>query len=1734
MQQTGGVINNGTLVSDSAFDMQAGTVNAVLGGTAGLNKSTAGLVTLNAANTYTGVTSVSAGTLALGTASERLANASTLVVSGGSFDLGGFTETVAGVQQTGGVINNGTLVSGSAFDMQAGSASAVLGGAVGFNKSGPGVFMLNAANSYGGATVVSAGTLTLGVSNALPTSTALSVDGPTAVLDINSRSNTVNSVQLADAGSLNGSSGVLSSLSDFDLRSGAASARLAGAVGLTKSSSGDVTLSGLNSYGGATAVTAGRLALGASNVLPDGTSVTVSGATAVLDLATFNDTVAGLSLQSGGTVTGSSGVLTSLAAFDMRSGSASAILAGSQGLNKTTAGLVTLHAANTFTGVTTVDGGTLQLGTASERLANASTLVVRSGNFDLGGLAETVAGVQLLGGTISNGTLTSGTNYDMQAGSVSAVLAGTVGLTKTTAGTVILGGLNTYTGVNTLSQGTLLLGTLGSLDPSSQVDIASGATLEITGNQSVVSLQLAGALVGTGSLTAGTYALDGGRSDVALGGGTLSSAGNSALNNTVGATMVSVTSGSLSMGGPNLLADGATVTVASPATLLINGNDTVTRLNLLGTLAGSGTLTAQQYALDGGTVNVDLGAGALLSAGASRLNTRAAVQTLDVTAGRLQLGSAGRLSAAPAVNIASGAVLAMAGSERFGLLTGGGQLDLAAGTLSTGSGGSSSFAGVIIGNGGLVKEGGSDFTLAGANTFTGDTHVQAGRLLLPAADRLSDASAVSVASGASLSLAGTETVRSLQLAGALTGAGTLTAASYALNSGTASAGLGRGALSSTGVSTLSGPAALDQIAVQNGTLALDISARLLATPVVVVEAGSRLTLAGDQTLGSLAGAGTVVLDSSTLTTGVAGSSVFAGVMEGTGGLSKQGASTLTLSGVNTYSGATRVLAGTLVLAGNERIADVSSMTVDSAATLQLGGSERVSRLDLQGTLGGAGLLTAAAYALNNGRMLAGADLGAGSLTSIGNSALAGRSAADTLSVNSGRLTLASSGLLSNPDAQLTVATGAALTLTGAAQVNHLRLLGTLDGSGVMTAATYLVEGGTAIADLGAGALTSSGGSLLSGRSAAGTVAVTGGTLALGGPDRLAANSVVNLAAGAGLALQGSNTIGSLSGQGAVALGSFTLSTGSAGTTTYGGAMSGAGGLVKRGTATTFSLTGANTYSGPTTVAEGSLVIGDGATAGSVATSNFVVDGVLRSARSDNVVFAQPISGAGSLEQMGTNPTSRLTLQNNNKTYTGATLVSKGELASAAAENLSDFSDVRVSAGASLILAGAETVKSVDADGGVSIDSRLATTGTMALKGAIVASGAALVPSGTGVSLAGGKIDAVNAGNLWGPNALSVNASGALTLSSGKDGAGNFRDLTLGSFNAAGGGRVDAGAVAFTGLTTIAGGTLVIDANKLASFVPDVALAGKRVPGERQIAFAADVVTQTAGSRIDVAAGGQLSIVASQGGSINLSSVSNNFGGGLALLSGAANSPWAINEKDGPAGNTAIKYSVQSHIQVVGTQVVVAGAGFEADVVAIKADKLSTPAGAVIVARLPFDNLVGTTNSLPGLSFFLTDPAFLTAGSFGLGGSEISINVGSKAFGNRSALLVDSGYVTVLPLGGAKGSTALFLKGPPVAGTYGFFYDGAGVQSEVPLFYNGVTAVTPQVSGSISSTLSVSESARKERFEEAVRTENVAVRLRAGVIAEVGPGTPATTSSGPLDRMRPEACPPASSGLACAP
>ena len=74
-------------------------VHVYLGGSAGANKTGAGTVSFTGSNSYTGVTTVSAGQLTLGHATNTLADASTLVVSGtGTLDMGANSDTVAGVQ----------------------------------------------------------------------------------------------------------------------------------------------------------------------------------------------------------------------------------------------------------------------------------------------------------------------------------------------------------------------------------------------------------------------------------------------------------------------------------------------------------------------------------------------------------------------------------------------------------------------------------------------------------------------------------------------------------------------------------------------------------------------------------------------------------------------------------------------------------------------------------------------------------------------------------------------------------------------------------------------------------------------------------------------------------------------------------------------------------------------------------------------------------------------------------------------------------------------------------------------------------------------------------------------------------------------------------------------------------------------------------------------------------------------------------------------------------------------------------------------------------------------------------------------------------------------------------------------------------------------------------------------------------------------------------------------------
>lgn len=165
---------------------------------------------------------------------------------------------------------------------------------------------------------------------------------------------------------------------------------------------------GVTSIAGDLTVTGGTVNLVNNNQIANTSAVTINGSAAVFALgASHTDTVGTVTLDGGGSITGTgTSALTSTGTFEMKSGSVTAILAGSGiALNKTTAGTVTLSGANTYTGATTVGAGTLALG-ASGSLASASYSIADGATFNAS--AKTSYSLAAVATTIGVGATTSG------------------------------------------------------------------------------------------------------------------------------------------------------------------------------------------------------------------------------------------------------------------------------------------------------------------------------------------------------------------------------------------------------------------------------------------------------------------------------------------------------------------------------------------------------------------------------------------------------------------------------------------------------------------------------------------------------------------------------------------------------------------------------------------------------------------------------------------------------------------------------------------------------------------------------------------------------------------------------------------------------------------------------------------------------------------------------------------------------------------------------------------------------------------------------------------------------------------------------------------------------------------------------------------------------------------------------------------------------------------------------
>lgn len=132
-----------------------------------------------------------------------------------------------------------------------------------------------------------------------------------------------------------------------------------------------------------------------------------------------------------------------------------------------------------------------------------------------------------------------------------------------------------------------------------------------------------------------------------------------------------------------------------------------------------------------------------------------------------------------------------------------------------------------------------------------------------------------------------------------------------------------------------------------GTLTLSGGSAIADTAEVSIASGAVLNLGASETIGSIAGAGNVALGSYTLTAGGDNSSTtLSGVISGSGGLTKSGAGMLTLTSNNTYTGATTISGGELLIQGNAAVVTGyrTATTVGNGATLSFKGGLKKIRV----------------------------------------------------------------------------------------------------------------------------------------------------------------------------------------------------------------------------------------------------------------------------------------------------------------------------------------------------------------------------------------------------------------------------------------------------------------------------------------------------------------------------------------------------------------------------------------------------------------------------------------------------------------------------------------------------------------------------------------------------------------------------------------------------------------------
>ncbi len=746
-------------------------------------------------------------------------------------------------------------------------------------KSGEGTLVLSSTgDNYTGTTTINAGTLALGAAEVIPNSSPL-VIGASGTLDMAGHNETIPS--LSGDGGIRSSGGAPTTLTVDDAHASNTefSGKITNAVKIVKKGTGTLALTSADSdFTGGVTIQAGTLTIGANSsatltslsgsgplgrgtlTLEDGVTLqgktggqwTIANAIVLNGNVTFGGTTADQSLAlTGGVDLGAT--TRTLTVNPSITATLNGVVSGAGGLTKSGAGTLVLGGANTYAGATTVSTGTLRLA-ANDVLPDGTGKgsVTADGTLDLAGHSDTINA--LFGsGIVDNSAASSTSTLTVGATDLSSSFPGVIrnsgtsavlGLAKVGAGTLTLGGNNTFSGGVTITAGTVsisadenlgdnagavtfgaasTLAVTDNLSASRALNLNAASTVEIAANKSAT---FSGKLSGTGSLIK-----TGDGVMVLANSNTAAPDRNSYSGGTTLAAGTLVASADQQLGADTGgVAFSGSATLRTTGTAFASARDVSLNAGATGTVEVTGTSTNLSGAISGSGVLRKTGSGELVL-GNSGDNSYTGGRLLD----------AGTLSVAKATHLGSGGVTFTGAATLKATETFTADRSLTLGATSTfevssGKTMTLSAASELHGAGTFVKAGTGTLVVNANNSaqFTGSTTINAGTF---------------VAANSTGSATGDGNV-TVGPAGTLTGGGSITGNVTVAGNLAPTTALATGSLSLQGGSTYAlhlDSAALtgDRVNI-TGNLSLDGTVVLSLqddSPAVVLNVGDRIALA---------------------------------------------------------------------------------------------------------------------------------------------------------------------------------------------------------------------------------------------------------------------------------------------------------------------------------------------------------------------------------------------------------------------------------------------------------------------------------------------------------------------------------------------------------------------------------------------------------------------------------------------------------------------------------------------------------------------------------------------------------------------------------------------------------------------------------------------------------------------------------------------------------------------------